>query len=105
MLPNMPGFSGHDVERARRGIQGIALPFLAALAPEAEFTGRTERQPEYVVKMRLVPMPSNSDTGIVFSAKNLPYLCGRAAIGFDFLNHRRQPFRDLLGFGKPLLRV
>src|SRR6266849_1766632 len=55
--------------------------------------------------MRLVTMPSNSDTGIVFGAKNLFYLCGRAAIGFDFLDHRRQPFRHLLGFLKQPLGV
>src|SRR6266571_4482239 len=55
--------------------------------------------------MRLVSMPSNSDTGIVFSAKNLFYLRGRAAMGFDFLDHRRQPLRHLHGCLKPLLRV
>lgn len=55
--------------------------------------------------MRLVTMPSNSDTGMVFRAKNLLYLRGRAAIGFDFLDHRRQPLRDRLGFLKPLLPV
>src|SRR5713101_399115 len=101
----MPGFPGYDVERARLGIQGEALPFPAALAPEAEFTGRAERQPEYFVKMRLVTMPSNSNTGIVFRAKSLFYLRSRAAIGFDFFDHRRQPFRDLLGLLKPSLGV
>ena len=55
--------------------------------------------------MRLVTMPSNSDTGIVFSAKNLFYLRSRAAIGFDFPDHRRQPFRHLPGFLKPPLGV
>src|SRR5436189_144189 len=105
VLPDMPGFPSHDVERARLGIQGEALPFPAALAPEAEFAGRTKRQPEYFVKMRLVTMPSNSDTGIVFGAKNLFYLRSRAAIGFDFPDHRHQPFRHLLGFLKPPLGV
>jgi len=55
--------------------------------------------------MRLVTMPSNSDTGIVFRAKNLSHLCGRAAIGFDFLDHRRQPCRHLRCLLKPLLPV
>src|SRR5713226_3662653 len=55
--------------------------------------------------MRLVTMPSYADPDVVFSAKNLFYLRSRAAIGFDFLDHRRQPFRDRLGFLKPPLGV
>src|SRR6476620_2101515 len=55
--------------------------------------------------MRLVTMPSDSDPDIVFGAKNLFYLHARAAIGFDFLDHWREPSRHLLGFLKPLLGV
>src|ERR1700682_3189671 len=55
--------------------------------------------------MRLVAMPSDSDPDVVFSAKDLSYLRGRAAVGFDSLDHRRQPFRHLLRFLKPPLRV
>jgi len=36
VLPNMPGFACHDVERTRIGIQGEALPFFAELAAEAK---------------------------------------------------------------------
>src|SRR5258708_2145305 len=101
----MARLPGHDVERARLGIKSEALPFLTELAPEAEFTGRTERQPEYFVKMRLVAMPSDTDPGVVFSAKDLLYLYGRGAIGLDFPDHRRQPFRHFPGFLKPPLCV
>src|ERR1700676_4041929 len=51
--------------------------------------------------MRLVAMPSDTDPGVVFGAKDLFYLHGRAAIGLDFLDQRRQPCRYLLSFLNP----
>src|ERR1700676_922373 len=55
--------------------------------------------------MGLVAMPSDTDPGVVFRAKDLFYLHGGAAIGFAFLDQRRQPCRYLLSFLKPPLCV
>src|SRR5436309_16079542 len=71
VLPDTPGFPSHDVERARLGIQGEALPFPAALAPEAQSAGRTNPQPEHFVTIRRVTIHSNRDTGNALAANNL----------------------------------
>src|SRR5258707_8700661 len=55
--------------------------------------------------MRLVTLPSDPPACVVSRAKDLFYLYGRAAIGFEFFDHWRQPFRYLLTFLKPPLRV
>jgi len=75
---------------------------LPLLRRKRNLQAETKRQPEYFVEMRLVTMPSNSNAGMVFRAKNLFLIFAAGPpIGFDFRDHRRQPFRDLLGFLKP----
>ena len=47
-----------DIDRgSARFTSGEALPFLANLAPEAEFAGGPERQSKYLVEMRRVAVP------------------------------------------------
>src|ERR1700730_2000728 len=55
--------------------------------------------------MRLVAMPSDTQPAVVFLKRYFFYLHGRAAIGFAFLDQRRQPCRYLLSFLKPPLCV
>jgi hypothetical protein len=105
MLPDVPGFSRHDIERARLGIQGEPLPFLANLAAETEFAGGPERQSEYFLEMRLVPVPPDAGACVVLGAKDLHYSRAHSPVGFDFLNHGRKPCRWFVRFLKPLQRV
>src|SRR6478609_11860586 len=73
VLPLRPRLAIYHVKRARRGFERVALPFVAATAAETEFAGRTQRQSEAFVEMRLVAMPADADAGLVFGAEHLPH--------------------------------
>src|SRR3954452_24986405 len=66
VLPHVARGAGHHVERARRGIEGEAMPLLAQTPAKPEFARRAQRQPEYLAEMRLVVMPADTDADIIF---------------------------------------
>jgi len=103
--PTGAGILRHDVERARFGIQGEALPLSASLATKAEFASGAERQSEYLFELGFIAVPPDPDACVVLRAKDLLDLHCCAPIGFDFLDHGRKPFRHFPGFLTPLLRV
>src|SRR5258705_9641943 len=54
-----------------------------------------------MVKVGLAGMPSDPDPDVIFSENHLSYPDGRTAIGFDFLDHGREPLRYFFSFLKP----
>ena len=47
-------------------------------------------------------MPSDTDTRVVFRAKDLLYLQSRSPVGFHLLYHGHKPFRNFFGLLKLL---
>ena len=93
----MAGDARHDVERARRGFAREALPFFACSPSKTEGTGGAQREPEHGSKMRLVPVPANTDAHCVFGAEHLadPGRC--AAECLDTCHGIRKPGWDGVG--------
>src|ERR1700738_5016212 len=106
VFPDPPGFALHHVERTRRRIQGETLPFVAGCAAKPKLAGSPQGQPEDLVEVRLVAVPSDADTDIVLRAQDLADAFRRQmAKGFDGACDRRQPGGNRISLRKPLERV
>src|ERR1700754_3324164 len=66
VLPDMPGRAGHQVERTGLRIQRETLPLVTDGTAKPELAGGLQREPEHLVEVRLVAMPSDAHAGIVF---------------------------------------
>src|SRR5579871_1499929 len=97
VFPPAAGFTVHQIQRARFGVESEALPFVAKTAAEAEPAGAAERQSEHLVEMRLVAMPADADADVVIGAKDLPHASRRQpAESLDLLRDGPEPVRDRL---------
>ena len=106
MLPDLPGFAAHHVERARFGGERETLPFVAVGAAKPKLAGSPQRQPEDLVEVRLVAVPSNAHADIVLGTQNLPDGSGRQiAEIFNRTDDRYQLCGDWLGLLKSLRGV
>src|SRR3954454_2508421 len=106
VLPLRPRLAVHHVKRARQGFERVALPSLAVASPEAEFTGRAERQAEDLVKVSFVAVPADPDADVIFGAEYLADAAVRqAGPCFDLTREGPHPVRNRLRLGEPLQRI
>ena len=71
MLPLIPCFAGQHVDGAWQRLKAKAVPLGPALAPKSQFAGRCERQTKHIPKMRLVAVPTDSHTSVIFRTEDL----------------------------------
>jgi hypothetical protein len=105
VFPDLPRGSRHHVDRTRPGLQSEPFPPGVSRSSKSKIAGRAQRQAEYPVELRLVPVPPDADTDAVLGAKNLANLGPWAAESFDLLDYRAQPPRDRIGNLEPAQAV
>src|SRR5207248_4648966 len=87
-------------------MERVAHPLLARTAAKAELAGRAEREAKDLVVVRLVAMPPDADTDVVFRAEHLADARRRqVAETFDRSRDLCQPIRYRLRLQDPLHRI
>src|SRR5262249_51480466 len=96
VLPDMAGGAGHHVERAWLRVEREAFPLVAGFAAETEFAGRGEGEPEYLIEVLFVAVPTDAGADIILRAERMLDAArrqGREA--FNPSGQRHQPVRQL----------
>ena len=101
VLPDLPRRPRHHVERSWPSLERETFPLSVGGPSKPQLAGRSQRQAEHPVEVRLVSVPADPDADVVLGTKDLANSGFWATESFDFLDYRAQPLGYRIGLLEP----